>query len=232
MPGNPLLIIEQVGIAPLKAFSTKVSSQTCVVLCGPSGCGKSRLLYALADMLPHEGAVKLAGIDCLQLSPAQWRSQVMLVPNRIEWWFETAAEHFLTQPSEADLTSLGLTVEQLTTPITQLSTGQKQRLGLLRAILRKPRVLLLDEPTANLDAENTLAVEAFVKRWLVQGEQSVIWCSHDEAQILRIADQRWQVEQQTVVQKAVLHKTNPDKTIHNDAEPQSTAQQHAGEKRQ
>lgn len=198
MSSEPLLAIEQVLVAPLNAFSAEVKSQVCVVLSGPSGCGKSRLLYALADMLAHEGSVKLAGTDCLQMTPAQWRSQVMLVPNRIEWWYETAGEHFITRPSEVDLDALGLTVEQLALPVSQLSTGQKQRLGLLRAILRQPKVLLLDEPTANLDASNTLALEAFVKQWLTQGEQSVIWCSHDEAQMLRIADQRWTVQQQTV----------------------------------
>ena len=71
-------------------------------------------------------------------------------------------------------------------PISQLSTGERQRLALLRALELNPQVLLLDEPTGPLDDEATEAVEEIVRERLAQGA-CVVWVTHDRAQARRIA---------------------------------------------
>ena len=188
-----LLALESLAVAPLEACSGGMGRGEIIALSGESGSGKSRLLFAIADLIPHEGTASLNGVDCQSLPAPQWRRQVMLVPSRIEWWFDTAAEHFPRRPSEAELAALNLKADTLTTPVAHLSTGQKQRLALLRALSREPTVLLLDEPTANLDADSTRAVEVLLTEWVKAGERAILWCSHDPEQIARVATAHWQI---------------------------------------
>ncbi len=68
----------------------------------------------------------------------------------------------------------------------RLSSGERQRLAMVRALALKPRVLLLDEPTANLDAAATTAVEALIVAALREGT-AVVLASHDREQVARLA---------------------------------------------
>lgn len=158
-------------------------------LSGPSGSGKSRLLRALADLDPHDGEVLLD--DTLQSAmPAHlWRRQVMLVPAESQWWFDSVAEHFPDR-QVTDWQAVGFTADPGRWAIDRLSTGEKQRLALLRALALQPRVLLLDEPTANLDERSRARVESWLLA-VIRGQQKMaIWVSHDAAQLARVADQR------------------------------------------
>jgi putative ABC transport system ATP-binding protein len=69
--------------------------------------------------------------------------------------------------------------------IGRLSSGEKQRLGLVRALMLRSRVLLLDEPTSALDSASTAAVELIVAERISTGT-SVIWSTHDRAQAQRV----------------------------------------------
>ncbi|WBF19286.1 ATP-binding cassette domain-containing protein [Halomonas elongata] len=75
--------------------------------------------------------------------------------------------------------------------MSRLSSGEKQRLALLRAVAREPEALLLDEPTANLDEATIRRVEA----WLVERIRArgwpTLWVAHDTGQIARVADRHW-----------------------------------------
>ncbi len=193
-----LLVLNQVAIDPLSSFSAKVNAQDIIFLSGVSGSGKSRFLYALADLLPHQGSVALNSQDASLFSPAQWRQQVMLLPSQIEWWQATAGEHFRHPVNSETLHQLNLSTKHLQQPIDSLSTGQKQRLAILRTIDRNPTILLLDEATANLDTENTLKVEQFLLQWVKQQERAVIWCSHDSDQIKRLGNRAWQINQHCI----------------------------------
>ena len=81
---------------------------------------------------------------------------------------------------------VGVDAAALGRPVSRLSTGERQRLALIRALLLGPEVLLLDEPTAALDPASTLAVEALIAECLESGV-GVIWVSHDTDQASRMA---------------------------------------------
>jgi ABC-type sulfate/molybdate transport systems ATPase subunit len=79
-------------------------------------------------------------------------------------------------------------------PLQRLSTGERQRLALLRALLRNPPVLLLDEPTGALDAASTALVEQELARRLADGLMLVL-VTHDAQQAARLATRRFELQQ-------------------------------------
>lgn len=187
------LRLERLTVGELEAVDLNVSPGAIVCLSGASGSGKSRLLRAVADLEPHGGEVWLAGQAQSTIPAHRWRRQVMLVPAESHWWAETVGEHFAHEPETAELEALGLEPEALTWQIGRLSTGEKQRLGLLRAVSREPRVLLLDEPTANLDDATSERVEAWLTSRVRSRGWPALWVAHDQGQIARVAGQHWRI---------------------------------------
>jgi len=152
---------------------------------GPSGSGKSLLLRAIADLDPSTGEVSLD--DCSRASMAghEWRKRVAYLPTESGWWFETVGEHFL-QTDIACLQQLGFEADVLSWKVTRISSGEKQRLALARILSRRPEALLLDEPTASLDASHTRDVEQLVSDYMRQRDVPVFWVSHDPEQLKRL----------------------------------------------
>jgi ABC-type multidrug transport system ATPase subunit len=106
------------------------------------------------------------------------------------WWGAIVREHFpVTAKLDRLLSALALQPAILDRPIAELSTGERQRLGLVRAIADEPRVLLLDEPTSALDAQGAALAEELIKFQMLAG-RIVIMVSHDAAQIERLAHAR------------------------------------------
>jgi phosphate-transporting ATPase len=166
----------------------------CVSLQGPSGAGKSLLLRAIADLDPNEGTVKLDGMLREAVPAPRWRSQVTYVAAEPGWWCDTVREHFTQWDQAMPLVErLGLPPDCGTWNIPRLSTGEKQRLGLVRALMLQSRVLLLDEPTSALDATSTATVEAIVAERVSAGT-GVLWSTHDGAQALRVASRLFLIE--------------------------------------
>lgn len=188
MTSDNSLRLDSVSVGTLQAVSVKVAAGEVVCLSGPSGSGKSRLLRAIADLDPHAGTVWLGETGQLDLAAHQWRRRVMLVPAESQWWFERVGEHFPADFDRSALPALGLSEEALYWPVSRLSSGEKQRLALLRAVTAGPRALLLDEPTANLDAEAVARTEQWLLEYIRRERLPVIWVAHDREQILRIAD--------------------------------------------
>lgn len=184
-----MLQLNQLTVPGLKPLDIELLPGQILGVSGPSGCGKSRLLRALADLDPHQGEVRLHDQAQSTFAAHDWRRQVMLVPAESQWWFDTVAEHF-PQHSVSDWQTLGFASDPSDWTIDRLSTGEKQRLALLRALAYQPAVLLLDEPTANLDERSRKRVE----NWLldaIRGQQKMaIWVAHDDDQLVRVADQR------------------------------------------
>lgn len=169
----------------------------CVFLSGPSGAGKTLLLRAIADLDPHEGRVLLDGVPCEQMTPPQWRQAVALLPAESPWWYARVGDHFC-RPDAVGLEQLGFDGQVMSWPVERLSSGERQRLALLRLLCNAPRVLLLDEPTANLDPDSGRRVEALVDGYRAEHGAAVVWVSHDPEQIARIGGRRLRVERGAV----------------------------------
>ena len=161
---------------------------------GPSGAGKTLLLRAVADLDPNEGLVTLDGRDRSTIAGPEWRRLVGYVPAEPGWWADTVGEHFGEWDSTLALVrELGLREAVKAWPIIRLSTGERLRLALVRALMMRPRVLLLDEPTAALDAASVTAVESLIKIRLEAG-LAVLWVTHDAEQAKRVAHRLLVVE--------------------------------------
>ena len=162
----------------------------CLVLGGPSGAGKTRVLRAIADLDDHQGRIACEGIPAQALTPSEWRRRVGMLASDSQWWRDRVDEHFTVPATAEQLEALDLAPALLAQPVAELSSGEKQRLALLRLLANRPRVLLLDEPTANLDPENVTRVEKLVAGYLEMEGAAVLWVSHDPAQSGRVARRR------------------------------------------
>jgi UDP-glucose/iron transport system ATP-binding protein len=166
--------------------SLELKDGECAALQGPSGVGKSLLLRAIADLDPNEGRVELDGTLRETVPAPIWRKQVTYVAAEPGWWAESVKEHFTAWAEAVPLIEkLGLLPSCGSWSIGRLSSGEKQRLGLVRALMLRSRVLLLDEPTSALDSASAAAVESIVAERVSTGT-SVIWSTHDRAQAHRV----------------------------------------------
>lgn len=191
-----LLSVQRLHRPPLEPASLTLEAGEIVAVSGPSGSGKSLFMRAVADLDPAEGSVALDGRPREDFPAPQWRRYVTYVPPVPGWWTETAGEHF--RPGDRSraldwLAPLNLPGEILDRPVNRLSTGEAQRIGLVRALVQDPRVLLLDEPTSSLDPASTTAVEGLLGRW-VTDHRAVMISSHDPGQTGRLAHRRLVME--------------------------------------
>lgn len=175
--------LQRLHIGPIDLI---IEAGQCVSISGRSGSGKSLLLRAIADLDPHEGDVWLDGRSCSSMPAPQWRRQVTYVAAEPGWWHDTVGPHF---PPHTDFSvmfpALGLDPSQSDMPVHRLSTGEKQRLALLRALCLKSKVLLLDEPTSSLDPESIERVERLLREQLSAG-MAIMLVTHDAEQAVRL----------------------------------------------
>jgi len=189
-----LLHIRDLCTSILKRASFTLSAGECIAVKGQSGAGKTLLLRAIADLDPNNGVVTLDGRDRSTFAAPEWRRLVGNVPAEPGWWAETVGGHFREwKAASACLRKLGLSEETRTWPIARMSTGERLRLALVRALIVMPKVLLLDEPTAALDDVSKAAVESLISSH-IQAGVAVLWVTHDEAQAKRIANRQLLVE--------------------------------------
>lgn len=176
-------------------FDLNLGAGACATITGPSGSGKSLFLRMIADLDPNEGKVWLNGTERASIIAPEWRRKVTYVSAESGWWADTVIEHFArNKRSEvAGLAArLGLHADLLDASIARLSTGEKQRLALVRALLLCPPVLLLDEPTGPLDEESVTKVEALLRDRMSTGI-SILLVTHDANQAERLGDQRYRI---------------------------------------
>lgn len=190
--GRSVLAVEALDIVPGE----------CLGLVGPSGAGKSTLLRLLGLLeMPTTGEMAFAG----QLAPAKtWplalRRQVILVFQQPALLDRSVAENVALglqlrggaarqaqrQKVAAALEQVGLSA-LATTAAKTLSGGEVQRVALARALICEPAVLLLDEPTANLDPYNVNLIETIVRDHNARYGTTVVFVTHNLFQAQRLA---------------------------------------------
>jgi len=159
------------------------------------------MLRAIADLDPSTGTVSLDGNNRDAMAAYAWRRKVTYVAADSGWWADRVGDHF-EDPDIASgyLARLGFHGDVMAWPVTRLSTGERQRLALLRAIVQNPRVLLLDEPTSALDPEATTKVEGILHEKIDAGV-IIIMVTHDVAQGKRLSERRYQMKDGTLSQE-------------------------------
>jgi putative ABC transport system ATP-binding protein len=185
-----------VEVLALRGVDLDVAEGELAALMGPSGCGKSTLLHLLAGLdRPTAGSIELGDARVESLSEAEWAVRRRREIGFVFQFFNlvqtlTVAENvelpaLLVGTSRAKarrrreelLDELGVSVRADALP-SRLSGGQQQRVALARALVNRPRLLLADEPTGNLDSENAREVVALL-RGLVSEGQTVVLATHD-----------------------------------------------------
>ncbi len=182
-PGRPQPALDRISLA--------INPGEVLAITGPSGCGKSTLLGVLLGFVTAQsGSVRVGGVELADLDPDAWRAQVSWMPQRPHLFASSIADNIAlgrpdatgAQISEA-VAAAGLSEVVALKPAgletmlgdrgAGLSVGERQRVALARAFLRDAPLLLLDEPTANLDGATEDEVLAALKR-LVQGRTAVV----------------------------------------------------------
>ncbi len=169
-------------------------------LVGPNGSGKTTLLLVLAGLLtPDAGSVRIAGFDPVTQGLAT-RARTGWMPDAFGTWDSLTAREVLTTFAAAyrmpahvaagravELLALVHLTEYADLPASVLSRGQKQRLGLARALVHDPDVLLLDEPASGLDPRSRVDLRVLVRELAARGK-TVLISSHVLTELDEMAD--------------------------------------------
>ncbi len=189
--------LQRLSLGPI---DLEVGDGECVSIMGRSGSGKSILLRMIADLDPHAGDALLDDAPCSSMAASRWRSMVTYVAAESGWWAERVADHFAAASVARDiLPAIGFPAGALDWPVARLSTGERQRFAILRALQPSTRVLLLDEPTSGLDTASIGMVEALLHDQLARGT-SILLVTHDGEQALRMAKRRFLVDDGRLVE--------------------------------
>lgn len=192
---RPLLTLRGLYSERLSPVSLDLAAGECAAVMGPSGSGKSLFLRQVADLDPGHGEAVLDGRPRSGMRGHEWRRKVIYCQAEAGWWDDLVAPHFADRARAAAIMQrLGVSEDKLDALVHELSTGERQRLGLARALALEPRVLLLDEPTAALDQAATEKVEEELRRYLGSGA-AVLMVTHSPAQAERLARRSWRMEQ-------------------------------------
>lgn len=194
------------GTQVLHDVSFRIPAGALHCLVGPNGGGKTSLVRALLGQMPHTGHIQLEGsatpvgyvpqaLDFDRTVPMTVNDVMALLSQRRPAFFGSSRR--LRRLTAHALARTG--VDALGgQPFGSLSGGQRQRVLLAQALNPTPRLLILDEPTAGIDAQGIQLVEALVRE-LHAGGVTVLWINHDLEQVRRVA------QSVTVINRQVLY---------------------------
>jgi len=199
----------------LRATSATIGAGTFAAVCGASGCGKSTLLLILGGLLqPDRGEVSVLGEALYAMPPerrALTRARLMgyvfqrfhLIPYLTVEENIRAAAIALHRPDDAAraeelMRHFGIEGRRRHLP-GELSVGEQQRTALARALYNRPKVLLADEPTGNLDPENAEIVLNALHEFTAGGGTVVMVTHHPDAAVR--ADKRWWIRDGKLIEE-------------------------------
>jgi len=187
------------AVQALEDVSFKIAPGEIIGLLGPNGAGKTTIIKTLTGYLqPDEGEVIVDGLDVLN-HPKEVQARIGYLPESAPLYPELTVQDYLLMmaglrqiPPEEELERLseavyatGL-VDYLTRPIGELSKGYRQRVGLAQAILHKPRLLILDEPTVGLDPTQIIEIRNLIRR--LARNSTVLFSTHILPEVEALCD--------------------------------------------
>ena len=187
----------------LNDISFSVNPGECVGILGTNGAGKSTLITCLNKILmPKTGSLYIDNRDILKSSRLEIARQVSYVAQKNEISQMTVFDSVLLgrKPyikwaiSQEDIDICDAAIRQIGMEafklryVNELSGGELQKVMLARAIVQRPQLLLLDEPTSNLDPKNQYEMLAMVKKMAIESKISVLMVLHDLSLALRYCD--------------------------------------------
>ena len=188
------------GSVALDGVNLDIADGELMVLIGPSGCGKSTLLRIIAGLeVPTEGEVLLDGMEAGHLTPKE-RQVAMVFQNFALYPHMRAGENiaFPLRISGMDPAAQGERVAESAGALGvrellqrwphQLSGGQRQRVAMGRALVRQPRLFLLDEPLSNLDSGLRAELRAEISSMVRSLGVTTVYVTHDQTEALTLAD--------------------------------------------
>ncbi len=187
-------------VRALDGLSLQARPGEVTALIGPNGAGKTTLLLVLATLLaPDDGMVRVCGLDPV-VEPRAVRAQIGWMPDGFGTWDTLTVTEVLTtvaqayripRPAATDRVREVLALVHLDDlaerPARVLSRGQKQRLGLARALVHDPSVLLLDEPASGLDPRSRIELRDILRAQAAAG-RTVLVSSHILTELQEMAD--------------------------------------------
>lgn len=214
------LKLEQLGYqyegakkAALTNVNAVFSTGTLSAIIGPSGSGKTTLLSLLAALdRPSTGRILLDGQDIVEINADRYRRERVAVIFQSFQLFPllTALENAAcpmelrgikhteaSTQAERLLRTVGITAEQQARYPTRLSGGEQQRVAIARALASGAQLLLADEPTGNLDEENSRSIVSLLRSLAHNADRCVIVVTHDLA-IARGADAAYELRDGTL----------------------------------
>ncbi len=186
-------------IRALEDVSFGIKSGEIVGLLGPNGAGKTTFLKILTGYLqPDEGTVRVDGLD-VQEHTREVQARLGYLPETAPLYPELSTQAYLQMvaalrliPEEDRVRRISEAVyatgleEHLTRPIGQLSKGFRQRVGLAQAILHKPKLLILDEPTVGLDPTQIVEIRNLIRR--LAKHSTVLFSTHILSEVEALCD--------------------------------------------
>lgn len=210
---HDLIVLSPQGKPLTQALNFSLAANSYNALVGQSGAGKSSLMNAMLGFLAYQGSLTVNGVELRDINPAQWRKSIAWVGQNPLLLAGTIKENLLLGDLDASEEQLNQVLEQaqaaefcnklgLDHQIAEagggLSVGQAQRLAVARALLRQGRLLLLDEPTASLDAQSEQLVLQALQN--LSHQQTGLMISH-RIEDLKQADQILVMKEGTIVQQ-------------------------------
>jgi len=213
----------------LKGIDLNIASGEFLVLVGPSGCGKSTLLRCLAGLeQPTSGQIHIDGQRVDQLKP-QDRDVAMVFQSYALYPHMTVAQNMgfalrLRKRPQAEIDAAVqdaakmLDLDALLDRMpSELSGGQRQRVAMGRAVVRRPRVFLFDEPLSNLDAALRSQLRIELKRLHQSLGTTMVYVTHDQVEAMTLADRI------AVLDQGVLQQLDPPDQIYGNPSNQFVA---------
>src|SRR5512135_1866581 len=199
----------------LRDFALEIRGNQFVTFLGPSGCGKSTALNIIAGLIPAtDGEVAIDG-ERIDRLPPEKRGFGMVFQNYALFPHMTA---FGLQLQRRPADEIRRRVQEMLELVQlpgfedrypgQLSGGQQQRIAIARALVLRPRLMLLDEPLSNLDAKLRIEMRAEIKGLHTSLGLTSIYVTHDQTEALSLSD--WIV----VMKDGVLIQAGPPQEIH------------------